>query len=64
MFEKEENMKIDETFMNNLVEHNLSYLSPRENERVKVARKVSQEFGTCYVNDFKEAIRMSLAIDN
>ena len=50
--------------MTNLVEDNLSYLSPHERERVEVTRKASQALGTCSANDFKAVIRMSLMHDN
>ena len=50
--------------MTNLVAENLSYLSPRERERVKVAQKAQQEWGTHSENDFKAVIRVTLTRDN
>ena len=50
--------------MTNLVAKNLSYLSPRERERIKVSRKFSQVLGMHSASDFKAASRMSLVCDS
>ena len=46
--------------LTNLVAENSSYMSPRERERVKLARKASQELGTHSARDFKAMMRMNL----
>ena len=57
-------MKKNKVCLTNLVADNLSCLSPRERERVRIARKVSQALGTCSASDFKASIRMNLTRDN
>ena len=47
MFEKEGTMEANKICLTNLVAEKLSYLSPHERERVKVARESSQELGMC-----------------
>ena len=57
-------LKKNKLYLTNLVVENSSWLSPRESERVKVARNASQALCTHSVSDFKAAVRMSLMRDN
>ena len=53
-------MKENKVCLTNLVAEKLSYLSPRERERVRISRKTSQALSTISSSDFKATIRMSL----
>ena len=50
--------------LTNLVAKKISYLSPRERKRVKIACKASRALGTHSVSDFTAVMRMNLTCDN
>ena len=64
MFEKEVTVKKNKVFLTNSVADDLSYLSPRERERVRIARNSSQALGMHSARYFKSMIRMILMRDN
>ena len=55
---EKEGTKVKKICLTNLVEKNVSLLSPHEHERVKVAQKASQALCTHTYSDFKEVIHM------
>ena len=60
---KDKNNKIDlshKISLVNTVEDNLKFLSPRQRDRAKIARKVSEALGTPSCQDMKAMIRMNL----
>ena len=57
-------LKKNKLCLTNLVAENVSYLCPRECERVKIACQASQALDTNSARDFDTAMRMNLTRDN